>query len=766
MAQTEPIRVAVVGAGIAGLTAALRLAERGFEVQVFEERVYLGGKLGAYRHTINSEPLLPFASAQPDRGRGLDSKYRKRVNGWIDDYLEAQSSLLDPQRITTPPRAEKFSESPVKNPAHGAESEFTLQGELEALCGPSFKVSLFRRGDQRQRLEASDDAYHEHCYHMYLNWYRNFWQLMSDIGREKTQYFEPIDRVTHLFPGGGPPSNRTHVLRGLSSMKNTSENLLAGAAPIPDMFLWFYSATDLVSHPLNPARYLDRTSVHGFMQSRWYATEESAAFHEHLLSKAFAVPTYYSSAYAYRRYLEYSVAHPEPMLWVLKDDCYNGLFAVLERKLCGKGCRIWTGISVTDLMYKASSGTPAQDDGPHVTGLKFRWSGAKGWQKFTDAESGHFRTSPEQELYFKPDYVILAVPPVALAEIVNGSGDPEPIRALLPSLAAVRKLQSGVIASLDLYFNRKLPDIPYGHMVLRDSKYGLTLIDNAQIWIPREAVLSKTREGSLEITNRSHRLSEDEVNVLNLVDGKATLRDLVDKSRIAEVELRKILATLADCGFVNVPTRLNVVATDFYKIEGMTQHEATSLIIKDLLQFIDFDEEDIDYSRTFFHFNDRDPLFLNEVGTEPWRPGTCTEIPNLFIAGDFCDNEIGVVSVECAVVSGLRAARAVQAQAAADRSLAADAQELEPIPILLPETYPLQNADALKLLLTPYAAASKVWSRLVQAASKPDSMLSPQQLAEEAEHVLATPAAMAADWARFVANSAQWLAGLPYSDED
>ena len=66
----------------------------------------------------------------------------------------------------------------------------------------------------------------------------------------------------------------------------------------------------------------------------------------------------------------------------------------------------------------------------------------------------------------------------------------------------------------------------------------------------RTSVFSKAGKGLLEIKSKSNRLSKDEFRVLNLVDGKATLADLVDKSRITEAELRKILRLLSDDGFI------------------------------------------------------------------------------------------------------------------------------------------------------------------------------------------------------------------------
>jgi isorenieratene synthase len=52
VAVPTPRTVAIVGAGLAGLTAASRLAQRGFAVTLLERNAYIGGKLGAWKTTL------------------------------------------------------------------------------------------------------------------------------------------------------------------------------------------------------------------------------------------------------------------------------------------------------------------------------------------------------------------------------------------------------------------------------------------------------------------------------------------------------------------------------------------------------------------------------------------------------------------------------------------------------------------------------------------------------------------------------------------
>jgi isorenieratene synthase len=54
---SERKTVVVIGGGIAGLSAAANLAERGFEVTLFEKDSFLCGKMGAWNFESNGEKL-------------------------------------------------------------------------------------------------------------------------------------------------------------------------------------------------------------------------------------------------------------------------------------------------------------------------------------------------------------------------------------------------------------------------------------------------------------------------------------------------------------------------------------------------------------------------------------------------------------------------------------------------------------------------------------------------------------------------------------
>lgn len=731
----RPIKVAIVGAGIAGLTAAYRLKERGYEVVVFEERIHVGGKLGAHPRRIALDPR--------PRGQGLVAKSRKQkyqdlLRKWIkeldkgglpDDlravierYIERQSlkfckTRLDSGQILG---GDTYVGPAYVDPESGSVQLITrlgrIQGWLVRIGDYSFNIWIYKNEWSKLRLEITDDVHHEHCYHMYVNWYRNFWRLMRDIGRDRSHAFAAFHDLGHLFPGTAPVGERLRLLTSIGSIDSIGDNLLSGVSSVPNLMLWYYSLADMVGESFQSDRYLDMSSVQGFLRSRWYATEQSVRLHDYILSKAFAIPTYLTSAYAYRSYVEYGVRHPQPMVWVLKTNSSEGLFDPLLDKLLKeeqgtKPCTIELGKRITGFELRADGRMSrlryrpcdvfdaAESD--EMVAVKTQQHSSNPDPENPDDDDGERMPDPrggEQIYGFEPDYVILAVPPKALADIVSR------FRRHLPSLNAVRKLQSGVTAALDLHFRKKIRGVPKRHLILRGSRYGLTVFDNSHVWKGNET------------------------------DAKRT--------------------------------SLSVAATDFYKIAGMSKREAIQVMIEDLRRFIKFKYSEIDLAKSYLQMNDGEPMFLNEVGSEPWRPGPRTEIPNLFVAGDFCNNEVGIVSVEGAVVSGLLAARAVQAQAREDfKELDLDSSMLSPIPFLRPDKYPRMNAQALKSVLTPLAGAAKIQSRNEEMTKHPDRAVNPREWQAAVEDSLSMPGRVAADLLQLAAETTRWSGELPFRDE-
>src|SRR5579859_7140072 len=103
-------RVAIVGGGLAGLSAGCALADAGFEVTLFERRPFLGGRASSYQHPGTGEVvdncqhvllvcctnLIDFYSRL-----GVQDKIR-----WYDQltFLEpgGRASIIKPSRLLAP----------------------------------------------------------------------------------------------------------------------------------------------------------------------------------------------------------------------------------------------------------------------------------------------------------------------------------------------------------------------------------------------------------------------------------------------------------------------------------------------------------------------------------------------------------------------------------------------------------------------------------------------------------------------------------------
>jgi hypothetical protein len=502
--------VIVVGAGLAGMSAAHRLLERGYNVTLIEQDAFLGGKLGAHQ--------------DPDR-----------------------------------------------------------------------------------------PDWHEHCYHMYLNWYHNFWTLMNEI--EVRQKFVAQPEVYLLNPY---QYGRTRSVANVGSPWTYWRNILSGVARPADMLIATISLADLVSKPAHRNGLFERTSVDGFLTSRLYSTPEAVSNAGRTLAEAFASPSYLSSARSYKSLVQYGARLPDPMMWLLTENTETGIFVPWSERLrkIAKGRLEIKTLRRVDNLEVA--------DG-RIAGLRL----SKLEVSPTIDPSVDPKATFDQDLTVTGD-VILAVPPGALGKLLSLQ-----VTAWAPELANVRRLQSEPMIALDVYFKRRIPDVPTGITVLLESKHELSFLDTSQVW--------KGAEGA---------------------------------------------------------TKLNLIASDCTTIAGFESPQSIQRrFLHELSRFLKFDpEQDVDHCH--LQTNVGEELFVNQVGSWEFRPRTTCGIPNLFIAGDYCQTFVDVVTVEGAVVSGLMAAEAIRRRHGFG----------SPIRIKQPDAYPMLAMRALAAAQMPMALATKAVS--------------------------------------------------------
>ncbi|MDI6808636.1 MAG: FAD-dependent oxidoreductase [Candidatus Eisenbacteria bacterium] len=88
----------VIGGGVAGLTAAIGLAEQGFQTYVVEKEAELGGNLRHIRYTLDGQEIAPFLADLADRVRRHDKikvftgARIKTLNGFVGSYV---STIVD-----------------------------------------------------------------------------------------------------------------------------------------------------------------------------------------------------------------------------------------------------------------------------------------------------------------------------------------------------------------------------------------------------------------------------------------------------------------------------------------------------------------------------------------------------------------------------------------------------------------------------------------------------------------------------------------------
>lgn len=148
-------------------------------------------------------------------------------------------------------------------------------------------------------------------------------------------------------------------------------------------------------------------------------------------------------------------------------------------------------------------------------------------------------------------------------------------------------------------------------------------------------------------------------------------------------------------------TVLNLIASDFTLLEGLSLQGATEQLMLDFRRYFPEISAD-DILKLDFQSHINEPLFMNNVGGWAFRPEAATKVPNLYLAGDYCRSHIDLVSMEGAITTGFLAAKAICER---------DAHP-NPVPILVPPAYPDWLTRLGKIALLPLVGFAYLAARL------------------------------------------------------
>lgn len=455
------------------------------------------------------------------------------------------------------------------------------------LAERGYRVKLYEQkqvlgGDLASR-DGNDGVPLDVYPHMYLSWYRNFWNLIGGTpGIERDDQFQSFSTVMQLRRDEFP---RTRHITNLYSLRDMLKNLFSGMAPPADMYVAGYSAIDLLAETCNPTVPLDAVSVTGFLESRPYMTDRASDAVDTFITMIWAIPAYLTAANDYRDYLMYSFADHDPAYWLVNGSSREQVIAPLERALRAAGVEIRTSANVSKVTCTGNA----------VASIEVE-AGA------FDEDARVWR--PEKGGWVEPvDELVLAVSPEGLSQLVRSGPPGGSIVDIAPRLAEVSRLRTQRIPIVHLYFREKRNGIPAEPVGMYRSPLALAFTDISQ------RAKAGTFKGSV----------------------------------------------------------LSVSASNPYALPGTSDADDGFAIIRELAEYLDFrvgsrwgESPDIDWDLTLYEPNTDTTLSLNETGADMWRPPPgCPDVVNLALAGDFCQNDVGMMTIESAVTTGLAAAASI-----------------------------------------------------------------------------------------------------------
>jgi 15-cis-phytoene desaturase len=264
------------------------------------------------------------------------------------------------------------------------------------------------------------------------------------------------------------------------------------------------------------------------------------------------------------------------------------------------------------------------------------------------------------------DYYIAAMP----VEVMSGLVD-DKLKALAPSLASLAKLRTAWMNGIQFYLAQDVP-LDFGHTVYADSPWALTSVSQQQFWTPgRLAAYGDGHVGGILSVDIS------DWETPGIVYGKEAMQ-------CTAPEIRNEV-------WAQMKAHLNVGGAEIIRDDNL------------LSWFLD---PDVMFPNPMAVTN-LEPLLINTAGSLQFRPDATTEIPNLFLAGDYVRTYTDLACMEAANEAARRAVNGILERSGASATPAGV------WPLQEPEYFrPLVEYDKLRFGLgLPHASVTvPAWS--------------------------------------------------------
>jgi uncharacterized protein with NAD-binding domain and iron-sulfur cluster len=730
--RKQAVSVAVVGGGVAGLSAAHELAERGFEVDVYERRCYFGGKAASVRIGEHS----PHVSGP----RGLPGEHGFRFfPGWYrhlpdtmkripyqdrtveQNLVAADVNLLadydrDPIRalVRLPTSAEELMTA-ARLPAELLRLGLTAD-DLLFFFG---KLATFLRSSEERRLEEFDN----------MTW----WEFMEADSRSQAFRDYLVVSATRTTVAAKPTCASAYTIaKGvLLTLFDTARpwNIFDRVLNGPTNDVW-----------IDPWRaYLSGLGVRFHTDAELDAIELDGRniralrfVRRHQVRRARAA---YQTAVALRADWEVLDAELEQLLRLADDapagdrssdgqafeTLVDGAWPALpDGFLEGGGGRAWAGKRAATLQRLARQAVPRAMRADLRAHLRRR---QQEYRQLADAcdeaevAARHRRlceAEAEATLEVQADHYLFALPVEQMAYYVQRS---ETLQRLDPSLKNIVLLSEHVdwMAGVQFYL-KDVVTITRGHIDLLDSEWALTAVSHVQFW--KDVNLQSMANDP----DPEARRQAQEVRSILSVDVSAWDR----KGRLRPKEAYNCtpqeLAEEVWCQLkrsLNRPGRAPVLRDESLLGwgEGKPVPPRGSYFVDDsIVDKLDRKKQAVyDKFRTV-HFSaaelvrrhgsrkqaqepvyrhgeplllNAEPLLINRVGSWALRPGVKTEIHNMFLAADYVRTHTNLATMEAANEA---------ARAAVNEILLVTGSHERPCPIWPPAETPVLLEPLLQLV--------------------------------------------------------------------